>query len=1040
MIQRIVQFALNQRLLVIILIIFLVGFGVYSFRQLPIDAFPDISPVMVPVFADAHGMAPEEIERLITYPIESAMNGLPGVREVKSTSAFGMAVIYVYFEDDVNIYFARQIVGERLAKAAEEIPESDERPILGPITTGLGQIFMYYLTLEEGAPTDGLSPDIFLRTVNDWIVKFQLRTVKGVTDILSIGGNVLQYQVRLDQYQLIKYDLTLDDVVEAINANNRNVGGQFIVKGPEEYLVRGLGLVSSLEDLETIKLKTKNGFPILLRDVADVVIGPQIRRGVVTRNGQEEVVSGIVLMLYGENTSKVIDRLYEKLTSVQNSLPEGVRLIPYYEQAEIVEKATGTVKSALLAGGILVVIVLIVFLGDIISALIVALSIPLCMLIAFILMRQFGLSANLMSLGGLAIGIGMLVDASIVVVENIYRHLSSGEESKSVVETAKEATLEVGRPILFAISIIVIVFLPLFTLQGVEGKMFRPMAFTIAFALIGSLIMAIVIAPVLTTFLLRRKTGIKREAMILRFLKGLYRPALKWSIRHRWIVIFICIVMLLCSLALVPFMGTEFMPTLEEGSILIRITMAPSTSLIQATDTVMALERKLVTFPEVKEVISRIGRPESGAHPHPVNYAEINLELTPISEWKTAKNKDSLIERMEEELSVYPGVQLSFAQPIQNVFEELLAGVKSELAVKVFGEDMEILKQKAEEIREAIFDVPGVADLSVEQSFGQPQVQVIVDRERCARYGVNVDEVQEIVEIAVGGEVVGQVYLGVRRFDIHVRMKEQYRDTVEAISQLYVHTSSGNLIPLSDVADIHTVIGPIQINREENQRRWIVQCNVRGRDMGSVVRDIRRIIDEKVDFPPGYYIEFGGQFENQQRAMQRLVIIVPLTVLLIFVILFSSFGSVRNAALIIINIPLALIGGIVALWMSGQYLSVPASVGFIALFGVSVENGIVMVSYFNQLRREGKSLQNALIEGALLRLRPVLMTAMTTTLGLLPLLLSRGIGAEVQRPLAAVVVGGLITSTLLTLFVLPSLYGAFEQKDTEFKTDLLGKS
>ncbi len=1032
MIQRIVQFSLNQRILVILIIIFLGGFGVYSFQQLPIDAFPDISPVMVPIFAEAHGMAPEEIERLITYPIESAMNGLPGVSEVKSTSAFGMAVVYVYFEDDVNIYFARQIVAERLAKAAEEIPESDEQPILGPITTGLGQIFMYYLTLEEGAPTDGLPKDIYLRTVNDWIVKFQLRAVKGVTDILSIGGNVLQYQVRLDPYLLIKYDLIVDDVVEAIHANNRNVGGQFIVKGAEEYLVRGLGLVTSLEDLKTIKLKTKNGFPILIRDVADVVIGPQIRRGVATRNGQEEVVSGIVLMLYGENTSKVIDRLYEKLTTVENSLPEGVRLIPYYEQAEIVEKATGTVKSALLAGGILVVLVLILFLGEIRSALIVALSIPLCMLIAFVLMRQFGLSANLMSLGGLAIGIGMLVDASIVVVENIYRHLSSGEESKSVIETVRDGTLEVGRPIFFAITIIVIVFLPLFTLQGVEGKMFRPMAFTITFALIGSLIVALVIAPVLSTFFLRRKTGPKREAIIIRFLKGLYRPILEYSIRHRWIVIFVSMVLLICSLALVPFLGTEFIPTLEEGSILIRVTMAPSISLVQATETVMALERKLVTFPEVKEVISRIGRPEAGAHPHPVNYAEVHLELKPISLWKNTKNKDSLIEKMENALSLYPGIQLSFAQPIQNVFEELLAGVRSELAVKIFGEDMEVLKQKAEEIREAIVDVPGVVDLLVEQSFGQPQVQVVVDRKRCARYGVNVDDVQEIVETAVGGEVVGHVYLGVRRFDILVRMKEKYRNTEENISQLFVHTSSGNLIPLSDVADIHTVIGPIQINREENQRRWIVQCNVRGRDMGSVVRDINRIINEKVDLPPGYYVEFGGQFENQQRAMRRLSIIVPLTVLLIFVLLFSFFGSVRNAALIIINIPLALIGGIVALWISGQYLSVPASVGFIALFGVSVENGIVMVSYFNQLRREGKSLQNALIEGALLRLRPVLMTAMTTTLGLLPLLLSRGIGAGVQRPLATVVVGGLITSTFLTLFVLPSLYSAFERKDTEF--------
>ncbi|MBN2008696.1 efflux RND transporter permease subunit [candidate division KSB1 bacterium] len=1028
MIEKIVQFALHQRMLVIILMIVLIGLGIFSYQQLPIDAFPDISPVMVPVFAEAHGMAPEEVERLITYPIESAMNGLPGVTQVKSTSAFGMAAVYVYFEDNVDIYFARQIVSERLAKAAEEIPETDERPMLGPITTGLGQIFIYYLTIADGAPTDGLPPDIYLRTVNDWIVKFQLRTVKGVTDILSVGGNVLQYQVRLDLNQLIKFNLTIDDVINAVQANNRNVGGQFIVKGSEEFLVRGLGLVSSIDDLKSIVLKSQDGFPILLKDVAIVDIGAAVRRGVVTRNGEQEVVSGIVIMLYGENTSKVIDRLYQKLESVQKSLPEGVKLVPYYEQTELVAKATGTVKSALFIGGILVVIVLLLFLGEFRSALIVAFSIPLCLLIAFILMKQFGLSANLMSLGGLAIGIGMLVDASIVVVENIYRHLQNNDGTKSIVEIAREGTTEVGRPIFFAIGIIIIVFLPLITLQGVEGKMFSPMAYTIAFALLGSLLVALVIAPALATFFLKRGKAIGQDVGIMRPLNKFYQPALEWSLNHRRLVILLSAILLIISLLLMPFLGTEFMPTLEEGSVLLRVTMAPSTSLVQATASVRSLEKKLIAFPEVKEVISRIGRPEAGSHPHPVNFAEVHIELEPISRWKQTRNKEELIEKMEKVLSVYPGVQLSFAQPIQNVFEELLAGVKAELAVNVYGEDMDVLRKKAEEIREAIIDIPGVVDLSVEQSFGQPQVQIIVNRDMCARYGINVDEVQEIVEAAVGGEVIGQVYLGVRRFDVLVRMKDKFRNTVDAISQLYVHTSNGSLIPLADVAEIKTVIGPVQINRQDNQRKWMVQCNVRGRDMGSVVNDIQNMVDRNINLPPGYYIEFGGQFENQQRAMKRLANIVPMTILLIFIMLFSSFGSVRNAALIIINVPLALIGGVIALWISGQYLSVPASVGFIALFGVSVENGIVMVSYFNQLRKEGRNLHSALIEGARLRLRPVLMTALTTTLGLLPLLVSRGIGAEVQRPLATVVVGGLITATLLTLFVLPTLYAVMEKE------------
>ncbi len=1027
MIERIVQFALKQRLLVILFIILIVGLGIYSFQHLPIDAFPDISPVMVPVFAEAHGMAPEEVERLITYPIESAMNGLPGVSEVKSTSAFGMAVVYVYFEDNVDIYFARQIVAERLAMATEEIPVSDERPRLGPISTGLGQIFIYYLTLDEGTPTDGLPPDIYLRTVNDWIVKFQLRTVKGVTDILSIGGNVLQYQVLLDPNQLIKFNLTMNDVIDAIQTNNKNVGGQFIVKGSEEYLVRGLGLIGSIKDLETIKLKTNDGFPILLRDVATIQIGAEVRRGVVTRNGQQELVSGIVLMLYGENTSKVIDRLYEKLESVQKSLPEGIHFVPYYEQAELVKKATDTVKSALFIGGLLVILVLLIFLGEFRSALIVTFSIPLAMFIAFFLMRQFGLSANLMSLGGLAIGIGMLVDASIVVVENIYRHVSMNAQLKSIVTIARDSTIEVARPIFFAISIIVIVFLPLFTLQGVEGKMFRPLAFTIAFGLLGSLIVALIIAPVLSTYFMKKGNSHSKGNRIIQFLIRLYQPTLEWCLNHRRIVIAVSIVLLICSLILAPFLGTEFIPTLEEGSIMIRVTMAPSTSLKQATESVMALERKITSFPQVKEVVSRIGRPETGSHPHPVNYAEIHIELKPLSAWQYTKNKEELIEKMEKVLSVYPGVQLNFAQPIQNAFEELLTGVRAELAIKLFGEDVETLKQKAEVIREEISDVPGVADLSVEQSFGQPQVQIIVNREKCARYGINVDDVQEIVEAAVGGEVIGQVYLGVRRFNILVRMKEEFRNTVEAISQLYVHSAMGSLIPLIDVADIKTIIGPVQINREHNQRRWIVQCNVRGRDIGGVVGDIKAIIDQKVNLPPGYYVEFGGEFENQQRAMRRLAIIIPLTILLIFVMLFSSFGSVRHALLIIINLPLALIGGVVGLWLSGSYLSVPASIGFIALFGISVENGIVMVSYFKELCETCGSVQEALIQGALLRLRPILMTAMTTMLGLLPLLVSHGIGAEVQRPLAIVVVAGLITATISTLLVLPSLYGLFEK-------------
>ncbi len=1027
MLKKLIDFSINKRLLLGLMLAIVVGAGIVSYRQLPVDAFPDISPVMVPVFAEAHGMAPEEVERLITFPIETAMNGLPGVTVVRSTSAFGMAVIYVYFTDKTDVYFARQLVSERLNAAMADLPESDEPPGLGPISTGLGQIFMYYLTADSTADTEGLPVDIYLRTINDWVVKYQLGTVQGVTEVLSMGGNILQFQVKVDPFKLMAYDLTLNEVVEAIEQNNRNVGGQFIVRGREEYLVRGLGLIENSDQLASVKVKESEGKVVRLRDVALVEIGPEIRRGVVLKNGVGEVVTGIVLKLYGENTSQVIENLYKKVETLQVSLPRGVTLTPFYEQAHLISEATGTVKKALFEGAILVVLVLLLFLGDFRSAFVVTIALPMSMLVAFLMMRQFGLSANLMSLGGLAIAIGMMADGAVVMVENIWRHLAHDQGKRSLKDVILFSADEVARPIAFAIMIIIIVFLPLFTLEGVEGKMFSPMAFTITFGLIGSLLFTFTLIPFLASFVFKGKVS-EKDSFVVRMLKAGYQPSLSWVLLNRRKVLVGAVAALTLSLALVSYLGTEFVPTLEEGSIQINIAGAPSTSLEEMTRILQLQSDKVARYPEVTDVVTRIGRPEAGSHPHPVNSSEIHVELKPFDEWAPGRTKQDLIEDIRRELSSYPGVQVSMSQPIQNMFGELISGVKAELAVKVFGEDMDELRRKGEEIKNVLASVPGVADLSLEQSFGQPQVQIDVDAEKAARYGLGVDDILEAVELGVGGEVIGQVFQQTRRFGILVRFDEKYRKDSDAIGNIRVRTPEGALIPISDVATISEVIGPIQINREKNQRRIVIQANVEGRDLGSVVEEIQARIKKQVSLKPGYFVEYGGQFENQRRAMERLAIIVPITMFFIFILLYSAFNTFRHALLIYLNIPFALIGGIVGLFATRQYLSVPASVGFIALFGVAVLNGVVLISYLNELKARGLPLDEVIMHGAMLRIRPVSMTALVAMLGLVPLLFSTGIGAEVQRPLATVVVGGLFTSTILTLYLLPTLYGMFERR------------
>ena len=1017
MITAIVDWALRQRLLVILGALGVAGAGILALRGLPVDAFPDVSPVLVQVVTEAPGLAPQETEALVTYPVEVAMNGLPGVTRIQSVSAFGLSQVNVYFEDDVDIYFARQLVFERVQTARENIPPGLGEPVLGPITTGLGQVYQYLVTGE------GISADS-LRTIQDWIVKFQLRTVPGVTEVLSFGGEVKQFQVQLDPARLVQYGVTVPQVIEALEKNNANAGGSYITRGAEEHLVRGLGFVRSLEDIGNVVVDEREGAPIYVRNLGAVALGPEIRRGAVTVNGRGERVAGIVLKRIYENTSDVIARVRAKVTEISAGLPPGVRIEPFYDQADLVERAVSTVRDALLEGGILIVLVLFLFLGDVRSALIVTTMLPASALLAFILMRLTGLSANLMSLGGLAIGIGMMADGGVVMVENIYRLLAEHHnDDLPRLTLIRRAAHEVARPVVFAIAIIVIVFLPLFTLEGVEGKLFTPMALTITFAMLGSLVFSLTLVPVLCAIGL--KAGNEEDTRLVAWIKSWYAPALRWCLARRKQVILASLGALVASLALTPFLGTEFVPALEEGSILYRATLAPSAGLEEAIRVAALLERRAKEFPEVIDVVSKIGRAEAGGDPEPVNNVEVTVTLRPLEEWESGRTKEDLVDAMRARLAEVPGIAFSFSQPIATRVDELLSGVRAQLAVKVFGDDLDTLARVAGDVERIVRGTGGAQDVQVEQILGQPQLLVRVDRSAVARLGLNVEDVLAVVRGAIGGSNAGQVFEGQRRFDLFVRFAEPYRATPADIARAVVGTPGGGGVPLGQLATIEEVLGPKQISREANQRRIVVQANVDGRDLGGFVAEAQARVSAEVRLPPGYFITWGGQFENQRRAMARLALIVPVTLGLIFLLLFTSFNSVRQATLIILNVPFAMIGGIVALFISGQYLSVPASVGFIALFGVAVLNGVVLVSYINQMRDEGLPEHEAIERGTLLRLRPVLMTALVASLGLVPLLLASGAGSEIQRPLATVVVGGLVSSTILTLVLLPVLYGVF---------------
>jgi cobalt-zinc-cadmium resistance protein CzcA len=1005
----------------------LIAFGIIAFlgwravTTVPIDAFPDVTPVQVNIYTESPGLAAEDVEQLLTFPIESSLAGLPGVKEIRSVSLFGLSYVAVFFDEDMDIYFTRRLVMERLQEVGDRIPEGYGTPEMGPNTSGLGQVFWYTLERADEALQQAIT-DMDLRTLQDWSVRLILRTAPGVDDVISWGGQEKQYQVIIDPLNLIKYDVSFHDVMAFIATNNRLVGGQYVNLGAEQYLVRGLGLVDGEQDIGSIVVKVDDGTPVYLRDLAQITTGPALRFGAVTRDGKE-VVLGITLSRIGENAKSVVDSVKEKVAIVQDTLPDGVVLNPVYERTDLVEKAVDTAVTALIEGSILVAIVLYLFLGELRAALVVIAALPFALLIAFILMGETGLSANLMSLAGLAIGVGMMVDGAVVIVENSFRVMSErralGEEVKRT-EAVRIAAREVANPVAFAILIIIVVFLPLFSLEGLEGKLFKPMAYSISYAMAGSLLLTLTLIPVLAAYILKPKA--ERDTWLVAAIKSRYEPLLDWALANRKVVVGSATGLLILSLLLFPFLGKEFMPELQEGAIMWRVTSIPSASLEQSINISKDIENALSEFPEVKTTVAMIGRAEKGETAD-VNYMEIYTELNPPDEWETDRSIEELADAMRDELNkVVPTAVVAFTQPIQMRVEELISGIRATLAAKIYGEDLNELDRLAREIKDLIAGVPGVADLSLEANVGKPQIRVRVDREGLARYGLNADDVLTVVRNGIGNEPVSALIQGVRRFDITARLHDEAKASVESIKTIPLRSATGAIVPLSAVAEISVAEGYSFVRREQLQRYAVIQMDVRGRDVDGFVTDANAAIAAGVDLPPGYWVEWGGSFANQQRALTRLSIIVPVTIFFIFVLLFTAFNSIKHAVLIIANVPFATIGGIISLWITGQYLSVPSAIGFIVVFGVAMLNGIVLISFINELRDAGQSVSDAVRFGAKLRLRPVLMTASVAILGLLPLLLSSGVGAETQRPLATVVVGGLLTSTLLTLVLLPVLY------------------
>ena len=1017
MINRLISLALRFRGAIIAGVLLLVAVGSWAFATIDLEAFPELTPNQVLVMTSAPGLSAAEVENLISYPMETALLGLPKAEGVRSISKPGVSVVTVTFADDVDLYFARALVQQRMQDAAMDLP-GGYQPMLGPPATAMGEAFQYLIESDRVSPME-------IRNLQEYVIKPRLRTVPGVAEINSWGGLAQQFQVLTDPSKLAGYGLTLQDLEAALANNNDNFGAGYVENRGERLRVRGLGRVTSLNDIGNVVVSTRGGTPIFVRDVADVVIGSSPREGAVTRDAKGEALSATVVILKGANSREVIARVTERLAEITPFLPRGVTIHPFYNQADVVDNTTRTVFRNLLEGGLLVTLVLFLFLRNARASLITASVIPLSLLFALIAMRRFGVSANLMSLG--ALDFGLIVDASVVMMENFVRSMGVNGDAASGrrTEVIRRAAFEVGRPVVFGVCIIIAVYIPIFTLQGLEGRMFRPMAFTVCTAVLGSLLLALTYVPAVATFALERVR--ESPARWFETVRSRYRKVLDWSLGHRRAVISGAFGILGLALASLPFIGTEFMPKLDEGSLLIETRRIPSTALADGLAISNDVERTLLRFPEVTRVVSNLGRPDVPTETMGLYQADVYVGLKPRSERKS-RSTDELIGRMDSALAEIPGLEYEFSAPMAMRLEEVISGVRTQLGVKIFGDSLPLLQQEAENIRGIVERVRGAEDVSVGVSAGAMQIELEMDRDALARYGLSVADVRAAVQAGIGGATATEVVDGRRRFPVVVRLAELYRGTPEAIGQLLIETPTGGRIALEQVARVNVVEGPETIEHEGGQRFTVVQANVRGRDLGGFASDVRSQVARRVRLPTGYYVTYGGQFENQERAMRRLSLIVPVVFLLIFGFLYASFGRARQALLVMLNVPFALVGGIASLWLRGINLNLSASVGFIALFGVAVLNGVVLIVYTNELRERGRTLSEAVREAADTRLRPVLMTAMVAGVGFLPMALSTSQGSEVQRPLATVVIGGLITSTLLTLVVLPAMYELMEER------------
>ncbi|MPS49424.1 efflux RND transporter permease subunit [Methylobacillus sp.] len=1030
MIESLIRAALKQRIVVIVIALALLVAGVFALQRLSVDAFPDVTNVQVQIATQSLGRSPEEVERFITVPLEMSMTGLPGLTEMRSINKNGLSIITLVFTDSTDVFFARQLVMERLMEVMERMPEG-VTPILGPVSTGLGEVYQYTLNKPSDGEKDLSSADLMeRRAVQDWVVRPLLRSIPGVAEINSLGGYVKQYQALVNPERMNHYGVKLQEVYSALARNNANSGGGIMPHYAEQYLIRGVGLVKDLEDIRRIVIKEQNGTPIYMRDVADVQIGHEVRVGALVKNGDTESVGGIVMMIRGGNAKEVVSRIKERVEEINSKgmLPGGMQIVPFYDRSELVDAALNTVTRVLIEGIILVIVVLFLFLGDVRSSLIVVGTLILTPLITFMAMNYFGISANLMSLGGLAIAIGLMVDGSVVVVENAFHHLGHRKD-ESKIRVVFEAAAEVATPVLFGVGIIILVFLPLMTLQGMEGKMFAPLAYTIAIALFVSLVLSLTLTPAMSSFVLKGGSG--EDTIFIRAMKQPYLRLLKSAVGNPKKTVGIAVMVFVGTLCLIPLLGTAFIPEMREGSIVPGIVRAPNISLEESIKLEREALRNIAKVEGVRGVVSQIGRGESPADPQGQNESTPMVSLKPRSEWPDGWTQDTITDAIRDKIKHIPGIQIVMSQPIAQRVAELVTGVRSDVAVKVFGDDIEILKAKADEIARIAGGVQGGQDMRVEKMTGQYYLTIDINREAIARHGINVADVHDLIETALGGKVATEIFEGERRFTAAVRFPEEFRNDVSAVRNILMTSANGSRVALDDLAEITVRDGPTQISREMAKRRIVIGVNVRDRDLGGFVAELQQKVQEKVKLPEGYYVVWGGQFENMERAMSHLMVIIPITIGAIFFLLFLLFQSVRFAALIILVLPFASIGGIVALFVTGEYLSVPASVGFIALWGIAVLNGVVLVSYIRSLREEGRSQLEAITHGCAQRFRPVMMTATVAMLGLVPFLFATGPGSEVQRPLAVVVIGGLITSTVLTLVVLPTLYRWFEEPKIE---------